>query len=81
MMSVHNDSIPTEPSDKYDILVTGEPKDDYFSTLGKGFLGLKRMFQDKHKDKKWFVVMGDDVFLHVENLVTALSAFDPDEVW
>jgi len=70
------------PSDHYNILITGEPADDYRSTLGKGFLGLKKMVEsDKHRDKKWFVIMGDDVYLHIPNLVNSLSAFDPEENW
>jgi hypothetical protein len=69
-------------SDKYDVVITGEPKDDYFSTLGKGMLGLKALAEgEKHRDKKWFLIQGDDVFVHAHNLVMALSAFDPDQPW
>lgn len=31
--------------------------------------------------KKWFVVLGDDNYVLLENYVNALSAFDPDEPW
>ena len=74
-------SLTEEGSGKHPVLVTGESRDDYFSTLGKGFLGLKLMFEGKHKDKKWFIIMGDDVFLQTENLLTSLSAYDPEQVW
>lgn len=33
------------PSDTYEVLLTGEAEDNYFSTLGKGFRGLKIMFE------------------------------------
>jgi ribosomal protein L37AE/L43A len=35
-----------------DLIITNEPKDDYLSTLGKGLLGLKHMYE-MHPDKKW----------------------------
>jgi hypothetical protein len=33
------------PSEKYNVMLTGETEDNYFSTLGKGFRGLKKMFE------------------------------------
>lgn len=35
-----------------DLLITSEPKDDYLSTLGKGLLGLKHMYE-QFPNKKW----------------------------
>jgi|MDSY01.1.fsa_nt_gb hypothetical protein len=65
---------------KYDILVTGVNRDDYRSTLGKGFLGLHEMFR-KYPDMKWYGLFDDDCFVNADGLVSALSAFDPKEKW
>lgn len=62
------------------VVNTGEAADNYLSTLGKGLLGLKRMYEEL-PTHKWFGVFGDDVFVHADNLADALSAFDPDEEW
>lgn len=59
---------------------TGIKQDDYFSTLGKAFVGLRLMLE-AYPTKKWFVVLGDDNYVHVDNYVNALSAFDPDMPW
>lgn len=59
---------------------TGIEQDDYFSTLGKAFVGLRLMLAAYPK-KKWFVILGDDNYVHLDNYVNALSAFDPDQPW
>lgn len=68
------------PHPKWDVLVTGVNRDDYRSTLGKGFLGLDKMAK-QYPDKKWYGLLDDDCFLIPNTLVEALSAFDPDEPW
>lgn len=59
---------------------TGVEQDDYFSTLGKAFVGLRLML-DAYPTKKWFVVLGDDNYVLLDNYVNVLSAFDPDQPW
>lgn len=59
---------------------TGIVDDDYFSTLGKAFVGL-RMMLENYPSAKWFVVLGDDNFVLLENYLNVLSAFDPEEPW
>lgn len=59
---------------------TGVEQDDYFSTLGKAFVGLRLML-DAYPSKKWFVVLGDDNYVLLANYVNVLSAFDPDQPW
>ena len=65
---------------KYEILVTGVNRDDYRSTLGKGFLGLHEMFK-QYPNMKWYGLFDDDCFVNADGLVSALSAFDPNEKW
>lgn len=62
------------------MVVTSEPKDHYQSTLGKGLLGLKGMYET-FPQAKWFAVTGDDVSVDPASLRRYLSAFDPDEEW
>lgn len=57
---------------------TGIEQDDYFSTLGKAFVGLRLMLE-AYPTKKWFVVLGDDNYVLLDNYINALSAFDPEE--
>ena len=64
----------------YNILVTGVNRDDYRSTLGKGFLGLHEMFR-QYPNMKWYGLFDDDCFVNTDALVSALSAFDPSETW
>lgn len=45
-------SVGAKGSKFNDLLITSEPKDDYLSTLGKGFMGLKHMYE-KFPNKKW----------------------------
>lgn len=59
---------------------TGIEQDDYFSTLGKAFVGLRLMLE-AYPTKKWFVVLGDDNYVLLDNYVNVLSAFDPDQPW
>lgn len=59
---------------------TGILEDDYFSTLGKAFIGLGQMLQ-AYPSAKWFVVLGDDNYVILENYINVLSAFDPEEPW
>lgn len=59
---------------------TGIEQDDYFSTLGKAFVGLRLMLE-AYPTKKWFVVLGDDNYVLVDNYVNVLSAFDPEQPW
>lgn len=64
----------------YDVLDTGVKEDNYFSTLGKGLLGLKKM-AEIYPDAKWYGVIGDDNYVLVNTLFRHLSAFDPQEDW
>lgn len=59
---------------------TGVKQDDYFSTLGKAFIGLRLMLE-AYPDAKWFIVLGDDNYVLLENYINVLSAFDPNEPW
>lgn len=59
---------------------TGIEQDDYFSTLGKAFVGLRLMLE-AYPAKKWFVVLGDDNYVLLDNYVNVLSAFDPEQPW
>lgn len=59
---------------------TGIEQDDYFSTLGKAFVGLRLMLE-AYPTKKWFVVLGDDNYVLLDNYVNVLSAFDPEQPW
>lgn len=59
---------------------TGVEQDDYFSTLGKAFVGLRLMLE-AYPAKKWFVVLGDDNYVLLDNYVNVLSAFDPEQPW
>lgn len=59
---------------------TGIEQDDYFSTLGKAFIGLRLMLE-AYPAKKWFVVLGDDNYVLLDNYVNVLSAFDPEQPW
>lgn len=59
---------------------TGILEDDYFSTLGKAFIGLRLMLE-AYPSKKWFVVLGDDNYVLMDNYVNVLSAFDPEQPW
>lgn len=59
---------------------TGIEQDDYFSTLGKAFVGLRLMLE-AYPTKKWFVVLGDDNYVVLDNYVNVLSAFDPEQPW
>lgn len=36
---------------------------------------------EAYPTKKWFVVLGDDNYVLLDNYVNVLSAFDPDEPW
>jgi len=69
------------PSDDFPIYITGEPTDDYHSTLGKVFYSIKRLSQGRYKHKKWFIIADDDAYVHVGNFVNALSAFDSTQPW
>ncbi|KAG5189762.1 hypothetical protein JKP88DRAFT_301244 [Tribonema minus] len=62
------------------LLDTGVLEDDYFSTLGKAFIGLA-MMHARFPRAKWFVVLGDDNYVLLANYVAALSAFDPQQPW
>ena len=62
------------------MIYTAAKKDDYGSTLEKGLLGLRGLVE-KFPDAKWYMVLGDDVFLDAPNMAHALSAFNPDEEW
>lgn len=62
------------------VIDTGILEDDYFSTLGKAFVGLRLMFE-AYPTKKWFVVLGDDNYVLMDNYINVLSAFDPDKQW
>jgi len=64
----------------YDIMITGVDADDYGSTLGKGFYGLAKMYED-NPNLKWYGLLDDDCFLYPDGLLTALSAFDPNKPW
>ncbi|CBJ48317.1 conserved unknown protein [Ectocarpus siliculosus] len=66
------------PGSRPHLLDTGIEQDDYFSTLGKAFVGLRLML-DAYPTKKWFVVLGDDNYVLLDNYINALSAFDPEE--
>eukprot|EP00904_Undaria_pinnatifida_P001249 jgi/Undpi1/11124/HiC_scaffold_30.g13422.m1 len=68
------------PGSRPHLLDTGVEQDDYFSTLGKAFVGLRLML-DAYPSKKWFVVLGDDNYVLLANYVNVLSAFDPDQPW
>ncbi|CAM9443080.1 unnamed protein product [Phaeothamnion confervicola] len=59
---------------------TGMAEDDYFSTLGKAFIGLRLMLE-RFPAAKWFAILGDDNFVVLENYLNLLSAFNPDEPW
>ena len=52
--------------------------DDFLSTLHKGLVGLQMMF-DAHPKKKWFIILGDDVYVDLPNLAEILSAFDSEQ--
>ena len=59
------------------LLGTGAPADDYLGTLQKGLLGLLAMRRAAPR-KKWFAVVGDDVYVSLARLARLLSAFDPE---
>ena len=44
------------------VLDTGGDKDDYLSTLEKGFVGLELMLAER-PNAKWFAILGDDVWV------------------
>ncbi|CAM9359645.1 unnamed protein product [Discosporangium mesarthrocarpum] len=69
-----------EVGSKPHLLNTGVEQDDYFSTLGKAFIGLRLMLE-AYPSKKWFVVIGDDNYVLIDNYVRLLSAFDPEKPW
>jgi hypothetical protein len=60
------------------LLNTGMVEDDYFSTLGKAFIGL-RMMVEMFPDASWFVIAGDDNYVNMPEFLKLLSAFDPSE--
>eukprot|EP00752_Nemacystus_decipiens_P016333 g14608.t1 len=68
------------PGSRPHLLDTGIEQDDYFSTLGKAFVGLRLMLE-AYPTKKWFVVLGDDNYVLLDNYVNVLSAFDPEQPW
>lgn len=54
--------------------------DDYLSTLGKGLLGLVEMYKRQPRGK-WYVVVGDDVYVNGAHMSSLLSAFNPANAW
>jgi len=64
----------------YNIMITGVDADNYASTLGKGFYGLAKLFED-NPNLKWYALLDDDCFLYPDGLLMALSAFDPTQPW
>ncbi|CAN0042251.1 unnamed protein product, partial [Choristocarpus tenellus] len=72
-------NIPQHSIDSH-VQDTGVEQDDYFSTLGKAFIGLRLMLE-AYPSKKWFVVIGDDNYVLLDSYITLLSAFDPDKPW
>ena len=54
--------------------------DDYLSTLGKGLLGLVEMYK-RRPQGKWYVVVGDDVYVNGAHMSSLLSAFNPANSW
>ena len=77
---IHTVLLGAKPHKGFDIMITGVNRDDYRSTLGKGFLGLVEMYK-KYPDKKWYGLLDDDCFCNALGLVTALSAFDSSQPW
>ena len=77
---IHTVFLGAKPHKGFDIMITGVNRDDYRSTLGKGFLGLVEMYK-KYPDKKWYGLLDDDCFCNANGLVTALSAFDSTQPW
>ena len=68
---------PAPPPAVVEVLGTGAPADDYLGTLQKGLLGLQLMFE-RHPDRQWYLIVGDDVYVDLDALAHALSALDPD---
>jgi Fringe-like len=62
------------------LLYTEVAEDDYFSTLGKAFKGLRLMLE-QYPTAKWFVILGDDNYLLLQNYLNVLSAFDSEQEW
>ncbi len=52
--------------------------EDYASASDKQYYGLKKLYE-MYPDKKWFYITGCDSYIFAENLVSALSKYNPSD--